>query len=249
MNLQGGRDGIDWSLLTGGIGVLSFDRPPVNALDAAAYVAAADALEDLAARDDARVVVVTGRGTRAFCAGTDTAAFVSESSSAAASVAARRFFETLAASPLVRVGALNGPAVGGGAMIAAECDVLIAATGSYFAIPELQLGVVGGAGHIKRLAPYMKVQRMMLLGEHLTASEARAFGAVLNVLPRDEVLPAAMACASALAQLDGRVVNEARAVFRAPESDAALTSYRLELAATERLLTRTPPSSPTMEEA
>jgi enoyl-CoA hydratase len=223
--------------LADGVHLVTMRRPPVNAFDAEMYAAAAEALDHLQTCADARALVIIGEGTRAFSAGTDLAAFASdEATFERTQAAAQQFFETLARCRIPLVGALNGPAVGGGAMIAAECDVLVAVTGAHMKIPELQLGVPGAASHIKRLVPYPKALRMMLLGELLTASEALDCGLLWRIADeRSQLLPLALAAARSIAALDPAAVREAREIVRAPERDAALGGYRSELAAMSRL--------------
>jgi enoyl-CoA hydratase len=220
-------DHVQWP--EAGIAVVTIARPPVNALDTAAYLALAAALEAAAARAGTRAIVLTGAGERAFCAGSDTGAFADAEQYASICAAGRRFFGALAALAIPVVGALNGPAVGAGAMIAADCDVLLAASGAYMTIPELSLGVPGAASHVKRLAPYHKVQRMLLLGERLTPEEAYLAGTVAEVVSRDALLDTALEVARRIAALEPEAVSAARRIFRAPESDAALAGYHAEL--------------------
>ncbi len=211
------------------VALVTIDRPPVNALDAAAYEAAASALQR--AGDDPTVgaIVLAGAGSRAFSAGTDLSALEDGESYGPTADSALRFFETLAQSPKPIVGAVNGPAVGAGAMIAAECDVLVAVKGSYFSIPELTRGYVGAGSHIKRLAPYFKTIRMMLLGERLTAAEAGRLGTVARVVARERLLEVAVEIGERLAALNPGAVREARSIFRRPEGELALEGYRAEL--------------------
>ncbi len=225
----------------GSVALLTFDRPPVNALDASAYGAAAYALDQVSQSSSVRVLVLTGGGTRVFCAGTDVAAFEDEAVCARTASAGQRFFEALAGLPQPIVGALNGPAIGAGAMIAAECDILIATQTVYFSVPELPAGFVGGASHIKRLAPYFKVQRMMLLGERLSLAEARQNGTVMRVVKPPLLIEEAIGLAERLSDLDPLVVRDARPIFRQPESRLALEGYRAELRALERLVGRVQP--------
>lgn len=231
----GAVGGVSCEQTTEFVATVSFDIPPVNAMDAQSYAAASDVLTDLASSEDIHVVVLTGHGRRAFCAGTDTSVFANDAAVQETTVQARRFFEVLSSYPLPLVGALNGPAVGGGAMIASECDVLVAASHTYFEIPEVQLGVVGAASHLKRLAPFFKIKRMMLLGERLTAQDAQSAGAILRTVEADRVLPLAHDIAQQIASLDPAAVREALSIFRQPESLNAFKGYESELAALERL--------------
>ena len=220
-----------------GIARLTLRRPPVNALDAAAYDGLTDALEALGAQADLRVLIIDADGDRAFSAGSDLGAFGQAEAYERIAASGRRFFAALAAVPVPVVGAIGAPAVGGGAMIAAECDVLLAVPGVFFSVPELSVGVPGSGSHVKRLAPYFKVQRMMLLGERLTAEEALAFGTVAQLVPRPNLDAAALATAERIAALDPEAVRAQRSIFRAPESEAALAGYMSEMDAAVRLIT------------
>lgn len=221
---------------TDSVTLLTIDRPPVNALDADAYRELAGHLEALGATEAVRALVLTGAGERAFCAGTDTAAFGTDREYVEVCAACWRFFEALSRFPVPVVGALNGPAVGAGAMIAGDCDVLLAAPNVYFTVPELSLGVPGGGSHIKRLAPYFKVQRMVLLGERLTVEEAVAAGTVATVADGRGLIDGAIALAAEIARRDGRAVRDARAIFRAPESAHVRSGFRAELDAASSIV-------------
>jgi enoyl-CoA hydratase len=207
-----------------GVRVLTVDRPPVNAFDAALYDEAAAELARLAEDRDLRALVLTGAGERAFSAGTDLTAPLDE-----VKPAGRRFFDALSLFPRPVVGAINAPAVGGGAMIAAECDVLVACPEAFFQIPELAHGLVGGGAHIKRLVSLFRAQRMLLLGERLTAEEAEREGLLAALVPRAEVVPKAVSCAVAIAALDPQAVAAARAVFREEEAARIRREYAREL--------------------
>jgi enoyl-CoA hydratase len=238
-----------------GVAQLTIDRPPVNALGAEAYDGLAAALRSLAGSGSGsgsssgpgtgsgtgsgsgsgsgvvRALVLTGAGTRAFSAGSDISEFGDPASYARIAAASQRFFEALGGLAVPVVGALNGPAVGGGAMIAAECDVLLAIPDAHLSIPELSLGVPGSGSHAKRLAPYFKVQRMLLLGERLTVEQAVAFGTVSEIVGADQLVAAAIEVAQRIAALEPDAVQAARAIFRGPESRAALAGYGDEMAA------------------
>ena len=230
-------DGVRLERADGGVAVVTIDRPPVNALDPAAYAALADAFGRFAEPDgDVRALVLTAAGERTFSAGTDTGVFGDLADYDAAIATGRRCFEALARIAVPVVGAINAAAVGGGAMLAGECDVLLAAEGAYFAIPELSLGIPGGGSHVRRLAPYFKVQRMMLLNERLTAQEALRHGTLQRVVPRGELLGAALEVARTLAQVDPRAMRAARTIFRTPDSEAALAGYHAELDAGSALV-------------
>jgi enoyl-CoA hydratase len=208
--------------------VLELTRPPVNALDAGAYEAASDALESLAADPRVSAIVLTGAGRKSFCAGTDLGAFSTPEEFPRVASAAARFFDALANSAVPLVGALNAPAVGGGVMIASECDVLVAVEDVYFALPELSHGLIGGGSHLRRIAPYFKAMRMLLLGERLTVEEAHAVGTVESVVPVERLLERALEVAAELSALEAAPLRAARNIFRGMESDLASAGYARE---------------------
>jgi enoyl-CoA hydratase/carnithine racemase len=220
-----------------GVAMVTFDRPPVNAFDPPSYDAAAELLESLDRDPEARAIVLTGAGERAFSAGTDRGSLsLGGAELDVAFAAARRFFAALAAMRTPLVGAINAPAVGGGAMIAAQCDVLVATPGAHFAVPELTLGYPGGGSHLLMLAPRLVVFRMLLLGEVLTAERALEFGALHEVVEPAGLLPSAIGLAVRIAGLDPEAVTAARAILRDGESDRVLDGYDAEMRAMHRLL-------------
>ena len=220
-----------------GVARVTLDRPPVNALDAAAFAALRDVLRGLAADDGVRCVVLTGAGERTFSAGTDLADFGDAQRTARVCAVAVEAFEAVAALPQPVVGALNAAAVGVGAMLAAQLDLLVAHRGVRFRLPEVAAGFPGGASHVARLAPWFKLQRMVLLGEPLTAAEAEAHGILAALVDTPaEVWPAALALAERVAELDPAAVRPARRILRAPGDAAALHGYRQELLALSGVL-------------
>lgn len=224
-------DGCERSAPATGVAQLTIDRPPVNALGADHYAALAGALRSIGRDTDVRALVLTGAGTRAFSAGSDTSEFSEPAAYARIAGASQEFFAALAGLSVPIVGALNGPAVGAGAMIASECDVLIAVPDAYLSIPELSLGVPGSGSHAKRLAPYFKVQRMLLLGERLTPEQALSYGTVMEIAAAASLIDTAVEVAQRIAALEPDAVRAARAIFRASESRATLAGYAAEMAA------------------
>ena len=221
----------------GAVAVITINNPPVNAMDAAVYREGTAALERCDQDPDVRVAVVTGAGERVFCAGTDVASFSGPESLDDVVRAAWDFFLTLSRRSIPLVGALNGAVVGGGAMIAAECDTLLAVRTAYFRLPELGLGFPGAASHLKRLLPYPVVQRMLLCDERVDAQLAHEVGALEEIVETvADLREAALLRARQIAGLDPRAVRAARLVFRQPEAESALEGYRAELDQLKQIL-------------
>jgi enoyl-CoA hydratase len=218
--------------------VMTIDRPPVNAFDRAAYDRAAQAFTAVSADPDVRAVVFTGAGLRAFCAGSDRKAFDDADAAHQVLLASTRFFEAFDACTVPVISAVTGPAVGAGAMIVAASDVVVMAPGAFLAIPEMELGIVGGASHLLMSVPPAKVSRMMLLGERLTSQEALSLDIVAGIVEPDQLLASATSIAAKIAALNPRTVCEGRKILREPRRREAMAGFRAELAATERLRSR-----------
>jgi enoyl-CoA hydratase/carnithine racemase len=145
------------------------------------------ALAAFAARDDIRVVVLTGSGP-AFCAGADLA----EGPAAGHPLASRSgpVAGSLAAFGKPVIAAINGPAVGGGLELALACDMRVAASSARFALPEIRIGSLPGSGGTQRLMraiPPAVAGRMLLTGEPLSADEARWAGLISDVVDDEQL--------------------------------------------------------------
>jgi enoyl-CoA hydratase/carnithine racemase len=174
----------------GGVVTVTLNRPPVNAVDLVMY----RELRDLFVEIDqvgpgARVVVLTGAGKH-FCAGNDLEDFATMDGD---NVRERMFhvreaFFAIQECAVPVVGAVAGAALGTGLALAASCDFVVAADDAVFGLPELSVGVHGGARHLGRLVGEPVVRWMYFTGQRLTGDEMKALGAVIAVVPRDELL-------------------------------------------------------------
>jgi enoyl-CoA hydratase len=151
--------------------------------------ACCDALD----RGEARALVVTGEGERAFCAGTDLAESAALGAEAGASkvVRARYLFARLHRSPWTSVAALNGLAYGGGFELALACTFRVAAPHVWLALPEIKLGVLPAYGGTQLLPAAVGKPRaldLMLTGRALSAEEALAWGAIDRLVAESSAL-------------------------------------------------------------
>jgi enoyl-CoA hydratase len=165
-----------------GVGVLTLNRPAAkNAVDLATTEALAAALDDLEARDDVAVLVLTGAGGT-FCAGMDLKAFAHGERPRIEG----RGFAGLTEAPPVKplIAAVEGWALAGGCELVLTADLVVAARDARFGIPEVKRGLFAAGGGVLRLAkalPYQRAMEMALTGDPLPAEEAHRFGLV-NVL-------------------------------------------------------------------
>jgi enoyl-CoA hydratase len=178
----------------GAVARLTLERPEArNALSRAMADALEGALARLARADDARAVVVAGRG-RSFCAGADISEMPTLSPDEAEALAARwqHIMDGFAALPQVTIAAVQGHALGGGLMLAIAQDLRVAEASARFGLPEVTLGFNPGYGIARLLdiAGGAHGRDLMLTARVVDAAEAFRMGLVTRVVP-DGALDAA----------------------------------------------------------
>ena len=185
----------------GDVAHVVLSRPDrANSLDAAAASSVAQAIEETA---DARVVILTGAG-RAFCAGGDLDELEKWSARTPEEVGSslygsfQRMIRAIRGSDAVVIAAVNGAAVGAGMDLALACDLRVAAESARFGQVWVGLGVIpgtGGAFLTQALAGPTAAARLLLTGEIISAHEALQSGLINEVVPDDQLMPAADAMA------------------------------------------------------
>lgn len=185
----------------GGIARVTLDRPPVNALTLQLYGEIAELFESTAGWDDVHCIILSAAGSKAFCAGLDLreflAATVEDDPKRAAVI--RRTFTAVRNAAVPVIAAVNGPALGAGCVVAACCDVRIAAENATFGLPEINVGRCGGGAHLGRLIPQGALRRMFFTGRPIDAAEAFRIGLVDEVVPSTELAEAAGRLAAVIA--------------------------------------------------
>ena len=163
------------------IATVTFDRPPVNALNAQAFREIEHAFTELRHGTDAHVAIFTAPGERVFCGGVDlhdSARRHGREEGDGDSIVdlldpgsiVRDCFWALSDCPLPVIGAINGAAVGAGLALVACCDVIIASERARFALPEINAGVLGGGRHLQRMVGPYKTRKMFYTGEFVGAA-------------------------------------------------------------------------------
>jgi len=180
----------------GHVEVLTLNRPQArNAINLALAEALHAALDDCTSDDQVWAVVLTGADDKAFSAGMDLKAFAQGEFPATdqgfGGITQRSF-------PKPLIGAANGSAFAGGFEILLSCDLIVAADHAVFGIPEVQRGLIAGAGGLirlpRRIARSVALE-MAMTGDPLSAARAYEVGLVNRVVPGADVLTTAMALA------------------------------------------------------
>ena len=177
------------------VAVVRLNRPKVlNALSNALVAQLALAFETLDADGVTRAIVLTG-DDRAFAAGADIAEFAADGPHL-------EDWDRLWATGLPIVAAVRGVALGGGLELAMSCDLLVIADDARLGQPEINLGVMPGAGGTQRLTRAVGktiATEMVLLGRELSGREAEQHGLASRSVPAERVLPVALDLAKRLA--------------------------------------------------
>lgn len=217
----------------GGIALITLNRPEArNAVDAET----ADGLRTALLRADAesrvRAVTLTGAGDVAFCAGVDLKAAVAKPLESGVAQLARME----RTKPLVA--AVNGYALGAGFELALLCDLVVAAEEASFGLPEVRFGRIAGAGGLLYLGnrlPRAAASGIALTGRRLTAAEVLAMGLINSVVPRGDVLAAALELAGEVCANAPLAVQESVRLMRAAARVSNEEAWRLNDEARRRL--------------
>ncbi|MBP2316848.1 enoyl-CoA hydratase family protein [Azospirillum soli] len=216
------------STTTEGVAELVIDRPPVNALDSAGWLALAAEIDRLAADDAVRVIVIRGEG-RGFCAGVDIKELAAHPDRIvpvnAGNYATFRAVHR-ALKPVIV--AVHGFVLGGGIGICGAADIIVAAPCASFGVPEIDRGAMGGGAHLQRMFPVQKVRHMYFTGESIDAAEAYRLGAVERIVPLEELRETALAMARTIASKSPAMVRLAKEALNGVEDGNLEDKYRWE---------------------
>jgi len=190
----------------GGVMLVTLNRP--EAANATNTVMGRELLEIFEkfslAPGAARCIVLTGRGEKAFCAGGDLKERkeMSDAQWQAQHLVFERLIRAMLGCPVPIIAAVNGAAYAGGCEIAAAADFIYAASHARFALTEVTLGLIPGAGGTQNLARAVgerRAKEVILTGLPFSAEEARAWGLVNRICEPAELLDAAMECGRRIA--------------------------------------------------
>ncbi len=186
----------------GAVGVVTINRPrQLNALSSAVLAELVDALEAHDRDDEVRAIVLTG-GTEVFAAGADLKEFAKRT--AVEMLVSNRvgLFDRIRGIGKPIIAAVSGYALGGGCEVAMLCDMVIASETARFGQPEINVGLMPGAGGTQRLARTVgkaKAMEMVLVGSPIDAQTAERLGLVNRVVPVGELLETAKGLAQKIA--------------------------------------------------
>lgn len=211
------------------VAVITLNRPDrMNTLGGTMKADLARAFFDLAREDErVRVVLVTGSGERAFCAGADIKERASEvvrgTDYFVRQKATHELFRNMEEFEKPVIAAINGVALGGGLEIALCCDIRLASSSARLGLPEIKLGVIpaaGGTQRLPRLIGEARAKELILTADLIDAETAHRYGIVSRVLPQAALMPAALELAQRIAAHPPLAVRFAKsAIHRGMQTD------------------------------
>lgn len=212
------------------IAIVTIDNPPVNALPVAGWFDLAAAIRNAGRDRDVRCVILRAEG-KGFQAGVDIKELAADPTNEALIGVNRGCYESFAAvydCEVPVIAAVNGFCLGGGIGLAGNADIVVASDDATFGVPEVDRGALGTATHLARFVPQHKLRAMFFTGQMITATELLAFGTVEKVVPREQLLDAALEIAKMIAAKSGIVIRRAKESLNAIEPVDVKRSYRFE---------------------
>lgn len=194
--------------------VITIDNKPVNALHPDVSDEILAAVEDAARDETIRTLILTGAGKH-FVAGGDIVFFQTLSPRTAELYALRiqQMQGVLQTIPIPVIAAINGTALGGGCELMMACDIRIAEEQALIGQPEVQLGIIPGAGGtqmLPRLVPQGVAKRLLFTGDRITARDAQSIGLVDEAVETGHALDAALSLAEKINANAPRAVAAAK---------------------------------------
>ena len=209
---------------------VQLDRAPANGVDRDMYIEIRDFFADPdAILANVRAIVLSGNG-RHFCAGNDLDEFatMTPDNGTERMWRVREAFFAIQDCKVPVIGAVHGAALGTGLCLAAACDFVFADPSARFGLPELTVGVFGGARHLARIAPEPLVRRMFLTGHHFAAAEFKDAGGCIFLSADGAMVDDALDCARKVAAYSPTAVRLGKQVLNRIEEMPLKQGYEFE---------------------
>jgi enoyl-CoA hydratase len=203
------------------IGIIELNRPEaLNALNERLLGELADAMKSFLQNDEVRCIIITG-SEKSFCAGADLKEMVSRESRDILDRFTSSIFGLLRQCPKPTIAAVSGYCLAGGCELALACDMIVASESAQFGQPEVNVGIMPGAGGTQRwtrIVGKARAMEIMLTGAPINARKALEWGIVNRVVPFAELRSEARKLAAAIAAKPVLAVRMAKdAVLKAQD--------------------------------
>ena len=213
-----------------GIAEIVMDNPPVNALTVAGWFELADVITAAGHDPDVGVVVLRAEG-KGWNAGVDIKEMQNTDGFDALIGANKGCFAAFAAvydCEVPVIAAVHDFCLGGGIGLVGNADIIVAAEGTRFGLPEVNQGALGAATHLSRLVPQHRMREMVYTADPIDASVLAGWGSVSRVVPRDELRAAAFEIATKITAKSRTVIRRAKESLNGIDPVDVKRSYRFE---------------------
>jgi enoyl-CoA hydratase len=221
-----------------GIATVTFDRPPVNAQNRRTRDELIRIFDEISDRDDIRVAILTGTGNM-FSAGADLKERVDLVHEPGDYVrhnrSVREFFYAVTDCTKPVIAAVNGPAIGAGFVLMLACDIMLASDNAYFSMPEINVGLAGGARFLMEHVARSRVRSMYFTGRRVTAAELYRLGVIEGCPPREKLMEAALDIAREIAAKSPLAIRHIKRALNTIEELPVRDAYRFEQSVTVEL--------------
>ena len=210
------------------ITLLTFNNPKVNLFSTPLLNDFIEALEVIR-HSKVKVLVITGEGNT-FMAGADIKE-MSDFTPGQATDFSRLFHTALnrvEEFPRPVIAGVNGFALGGGCELILACDIVIASESVVFGQPEVNLGIIPGAGGTQRLAVRigkMRAKELIFTGRRVSAQEALSIGLINKVVPKDELMREVMSLAETIASKSSQCLEASKALISSGSLEKEIEAF------------------------
>ncbi len=213
------------------VATLTLNNPPVNALSRLLNDELTLALDRISEMEEVRAVVLTGAG-KVFCGGADlegrAEAIRNPGDMMAHARRTRECFHAIRECAKPVVAAINGPALGAGLAMVASSDVLVASEKASLGLPEVDVGLLGGARHAMRLFGHSRLRRMALTGLRVGGAELHRLGIVEACTAPEDLMATALEIAATMAAKSPVSIRMGKHTLNVIEDMSLRDGYRYE---------------------
>jgi enoyl-CoA hydratase len=221
-----------------GIATVTFDRPPVNAQNRRTREELIWVFDAISDRDDIRVAILTATGNM-FSAGADLKERVDLVHEPGDYVRhnrlVREFFYAVTDCTKPVIAAVNGPAIGAGFVLMLACDIMLASDNAYVSMPEINVGLAGGARFLMEHVARSRVRAMYFTGRRVPAAELYRLGVIEACPPREQLMDAALDIAREIAAKSPLAIRHIKRALNTIEELPVRDAYRFEQSVTVEL--------------
>ena len=220
------------------IATVTMSRAPVNAQNRQSREELIRVFDAISDRDDIRVAVLTS-AFKVFSAGADVKERVGLVQEAGDYVRhnrlAREYFYSMSDCTKPVICAVNGAAFGAGFALMLACDIMLASEDAYFVMPEIDVGLAGGAGFLMQHFSKSMARYMYFTARRIPAAELHRLGVITSVVPREKLMDEAMAIAREIAAKSPLAIQKVKRAFNTVEEMPTRDGYRFEQSVTVEL--------------